>query len=432
MRRLTTVAVTVAALSLGSLTAAAASPTSTLATGVKSAAPAASAKVTRTRFSFSGAAFGTRVEGGDVPADSTDTAFNALSCTNRAGLMRRNTEADAMVPGLGQVQAVETRVWSEQTRGATSTYATHRIARIVIAESGLGRLVIRGLTSRSRAFFENGRFQAQVTSSIGALVFTPPVGPSQNLDLPTPGNPVRIPDLATLTIGKKVQETTARSAVARGNVLDITVIPTDTRARVGQTRAELGRGVTQGIFSGFSSALQADALDDNLKIGRTPLTLMPCSGTEGEPEVRGIAELNIDDQLVAEGLASGQRTRTSRSSASGTEVGRVARIALADGALEIGGVLGVVNVRREGSRLTSNTNGTTVGEIVANGETVALPDSEPLEIPGLARIEGNLSIPLRNGRKVVALRVTLLDGTGATIDLGVAQLAIKPSGVRRR
>ena len=48
-----------------------------------------------------------------------------------------------------------------------------------------------------------------------------------------------------------------------------------------------------------------------------------------------------------------------------------------------------------------------------------------LEIPGVAKLERHVVTRTATGIKVVALRITLLDGSGAVINLGEAQLQIR-------
>ena len=71
-----------------------------------------------------------------------------------------------------------------------------------------------------------------------------------------------------------------------------------------------------------------------------------------------------------------------------------------------------------------SARGTTVGTITANGQPQSFPDTGPLTIPGVATLERRIVTKTQTGLKVIALRITLLDGTGAVIDLGEAKLRI--------
>jgi hypothetical protein len=52
-----------------------------------------------------------------------------------------------------------------------------------------------------------------------------------------------------------------------------------------------------------------------------------------------------------------------------------------------------------------------------------------LRIPGVARIESNVISRTRRGISVTALRVTLLDGSLAVINIAHARASIAPSGL---
>ncbi len=97
----------------------------------------------------------------------------------------------------------------------------------------------------------------------------------------------------------------------------------------------------------------------------------------------------------------------------------------------------VAEERRAGAELrgrpctagTRNSKGSTVLEIIIDGQSYKIPAIGSLEIPGLVKLQDAIEIRTTNGIKVIGLRVTLLDGTGAVVDLGVASLGIRP-GVR--
>ena len=67
--------------------------------------------------------------------------------------------------------------------------------------------------------------------------------------------------------------------------------------------------------------------------------------------------------------------------------------------------------------------------MLLNGEAQTFPDTGVLEIPGIAKLQRAVVTKLSNGVSVVGLSVTLLDGSGAVLDLGNARLTIRPSGL---
>lgn len=119
---------------------------------------------------------------------------------------------------------------------------------------------------------------------------------------------------------------------------------------------------------------------------------MPCQGTLGAVRSKAIAGLDVTDAIVAGALTSEQMARQQNKGARGYERGSVARLDLGD------------------------------------GEAHAFPDSDVLEIPGVARLEAKVVVRKRHVISVVGLPVTLLDGSGAVIDLGTARIGSKRSG----
>ena len=103
----------------------------------------------------------------------------------------------------------------------------------------------------------------------------------------------------------------------------------------------------------------------------------------------------------------------------------VADISLLDGMIEISGISARAYVRRERGKkkVIRDSTGTNVLTLKVNGEATPIP-LEGLEIPGLLKIEEGIERKLKGGLEVTALRLTLLDGTGATINLGVARMRV--------
>ena len=413
-----------AAPSLGAAPSGSASTSSVTATATAAAAPAR----VSTKFALGASGFGTRVLGGSVPASSDATAYQSIGCTSFVGEDRANTEADVTVPGLGTLSGVKTRVWTEKVGSTVSSYSTQSIAKLTLVDNPIGVLDIRGIQSMSRAFNKDGRFGAQTEGTIARITFTPTGGSPRELDIPTPDQALEIPGLARIAVGNVSKKVRANGARAAANVLQIDVVPTDTESRVAQTIAKIDGGITNGVFAGFSAGLSARGLGDNVRVGRTPLSIMPCQGTQ--PKVKDTARIDLDDQIVARGVASGQLGTQARTRTFGIERAQAAQISLFDGQVQINGIVGVANVSRSGGKLTANTRGTHVLEVIANGESYEFPKFGALEIPGLVKLQDKLTTRLKNGVKVVALRITLLDGSAATIDVGTAQLEIRPGGNR--
>lgn len=421
-RALVSLAVTLPVGLAGALVA----PTS--ASAAPSGADGTSAKQS-TAFALTTRGFGTRVKGGQVPVESDTTAFQRIGCTNKSGLVKRISEAEVDVPGLGVVTGVETVLRTTKRGGTVASSAVQRVASITLVDSPLGSVTIEGLRAKARAFHDREGFHATSSTDIGRIVFTPPVGDPQELELPSPGQPVEVPGLVTINLGQQAENASRGGARAQATTLIIDVIPSETEALVGLARARMNDGVRELLFRGTSAGIRANAVDGLIVKKRTPNTLMPCQGTDGKVQSKDLAAVDISDQIFAGALSSAQRTWRKNGVTRAWERGRVAGLDLGDGALVVEAVQAKANlVKRRGDRVRFNAKGTTIGSITADGEPQEFPDTGPLEIPGVASIEPMVTKRTKQTFTVIGLRVTLLDGTGAVIDLGTATIGGKRSG----
>lgn len=424
------------ALAVATSTALMMAPTST-------AAPAAggdsSAKLTNTNFAFTATGYGTLVEGGMVPADSGTTGFSTIACTNQAGKTRDNYIAEVNVPGLGTISGVRTDVQTRQRKNKVFSLAKHSVADVSILDTPLGSLSITGVSATSRVTYTKSGpdkgFKTATNTSVLGIKLQPAGGlPAQTLPLPTPDQPIEIPGLATISLGKSIEKKNRQGATAYANALFIHVIPTDTTVKVARSAAKLERGAVSGIFNGNSSPVRADVIGDLIRVGRAVNSIMPCTGTDGELKKKSAASVDLADQVVVDGAYSQQRANQVKGRASGTEESGVAKISLGGDALVIEGLQAKVNVVRKGSKVTKNGFTKFVG-ITAGGQAQELDQlPETIEIPGvgLVKLEFNLKRKTAWGMKVVALRITLLEAGGDDVDsvvnIGEAKLRIQPLG----
>jgi hypothetical protein len=395
-----------------------------------SASAAAPAAKEKTQFALKGSGFGTRLRGGQVPAGSETTAYQVIGCTNVAGLKKTNHVAEATLPGLGTASEVTTDIWSTSKKGVVASHGRSSIERIVIGESNLGTLEINAVSTVTKAYHGKDGFKSEVRSRVGAIVFTDPTGTEQEFEAPTPGQPIEIPGLATITVGRHVQQANENGARAAGDALVVDVVATGTRLRVAKVASEINGDVKHGLFGGRSFSVQGDLLDGNLSIGRNPLSLMPCAGTQGEVVSKSLASLDLGTDARANGLRSRLQSDQTKKAATGWADGRVKAFSLGDDQVTAKAVVGRVSVTRTADgKLKRNANGTEVGTITVNGEEQEFPDTDVIEIPGLVKLERNIVKKVKDGIRVTALRITLLDGTGAVIDLGEAKLTVRDAGL---
>ena len=164
------------------------------------------------RFKASG--YGTDVKGGQVSAGSQGTAFQAFGCSNLAGIDKDNYVAEVELPGAGVAQGVGTRLWTASKKGVTSTYATSRTASVELGESALGSVVLTAISSKTRTWHDDTGFHSSAESAIGGITFTPTGAPAQDIPVPSPGQSVTIPGVATISLGAGRTQVNADSAKA--------------------------------------------------------------------------------------------------------------------------------------------------------------------------------------------------------------------------
>lgn len=391
-------------------------------------AGAAAAASEPTGYAMTAFGYGTRVVGGDVPANSGQTAYQVLGCNNKAGIDKSNTEAYQAIPGVGVARGAVTRVWTQQSGGVVSSYGRHTLESLTINEA-TGKLVIEGIQSTSRAWHDSTGFHRNSGTRVGDLTYTPTGGEPQSVEAPLPGQPVTVPGIGVIAVGEQSGFATGGNARAAATALAITRTVSGTESRIARSTATIAGGVRGGLFGGFGYGSQATGLADNTRSGPTPLQLVPCQGTRGEFVQRTVASVDLGNGIVLDGLATGQSASQDADSAQGYEAGRVNNVAINGEDLVVRDVRGraVAELTRAG--LSRSTNGTEVGEVTANGESRTFPESGVLVIPGVARLERSLVTRYPDGIGVIALRITLLDGSGAVLNLGKATMRVRPSGL---
>lgn len=397
--------------------------------GVAGAAPAEKPKdPNATPFAMKGWGFGTRVQGGQVPVDSGASAHQIVACTNKVGKDRSNQIADVNLPGLGTVSGVKTQVRTVREGNTVGVVSTNTIGKVTLSDSPLGTLLLDAVTTTANAYHDGSAFGATTKTDLAKLQFLPPIGPPINLALPAPGQPVEIPGFAKVMFAHSWKPKTDNGARAFANGLKVRLFATDTIVRVAHAAAVINSDVRHGIFSGESYALGGSALANVVNLGKNALLKMPCSGTAGVTKTRELAGVNLAGQIVVGAAKSEEMADQNGKKAWGFQRSTVGSINLGNGALVIDGVVGQVNVTRTGPKpkdLTRDTTGTSVGTITVNGQPQELPLDQPIEIPGLAKIEPKVVTEIPNGLKVTALRITVLDGTGAVLELGNARLQVR-------
>jgi hypothetical protein len=400
-------------------------PTATASTAA--AGGAAAPRTEPTHFLLGAMGYASRVVGGDLPANSGKTAFQVIGCTNRAGIDRSNTKADVNVPGGLLLSNVKTRTWTAKNGETVSSYSRNSIERVVLADTKLGSLAIDAVVSRTRAWHNGTGFHSSATSDVARIVFDPAIGDPQQIKLPLPGKTVTIPGLAEISLGSGEESHGASTASAQIDAIKVHVIPTNTTVYLAHALAVIRDQVPPALYRGSAFGTRADVAEGLVSSQNTPNIVTPCRGSDGEVRSQDVAEVDVTTGVVARVLRA---TTRSGENAEGhgyvKNTAKVGRIALGHG-LVITAVEGRAYVTKIGKRFVKNTKGTTLGRIILNGERLQMPETGVLEIPGVAKIESKIIERSRTSIEVTALRVTLLDGRLATLDIGHARSALIPT-----
>lgn len=417
---------TLTALALGLSASLALVPAASAAAPDGARESAERATLTRTPFAFRANGYGTSASGGMVPVGSDRTALSSIACTSDAGKAHRNFVAESEVPGLGTVRGVYSRVTTSQKKGVATSASVHRVAEIVLADTPLGSLTIDGVESTTSAFHDADGFHATAQSDIAGISYTPPGGEPQSLDIPSADQPITIPGLAVIELGRTIEKETKDDARAYAVGLVIKVIPTDTTVKVARSVSKIEKGYKSGIFHGSGVPAKAKVLGELVEVGKVINQVMPCTGTDGELDPMDAADVNLADEITVEGASARQKGKQTKRKAVGMEASSVAELDLG-GQLVVEAIKSKVNVKRMANGKLKRNATASFGAITLGGEPQSLDRLGELEIPGLAKIQTGLKKKIKGGIRIVGVRVTLLDGTGAVLDFATSKLSISES-----
>lgn len=416
---------TLAASSGGPATAAPAAASGAVATLAER-----STKLRSTRFAFRANGYGTSVEGGDLPVESSRTAVSSIGCTNLLGKDNSNTVVDADVPGLLQVGTVDSTTQTRRVKGRTTSIGKHKVADVAIGVPGLLTLGISAVNTVAKAWHGPDGYDSRARTSLGRLTLGLPGGLEQSLPLPSPEQPVTVPGLLRIQLGRTIEKANQTQARSYATGLEVKIIPTGTVVKISRSAAKIEEGERGGIFNGAGAPVQVSLLGDLIKVGQAVVQRMPCLGTGGERLEEAAATVDLAGAIRIEGAQGTTRTTQNRrrNKAKAVATATVGRVDLGGGTLVIDAIRSKATAVRNSKKVRRSSDGTTVGSISFNGQSFALPDLDGIEIPGLAKIETDVRTRTPFGMRVVALRISLLEGTeiDSVVDIGLAKVKIRP------
>jgi hypothetical protein len=394
-------------------------------------AKAAAAAPRPTDFGLHAMGYGTYIKGGDLPVESGATGFAHIACTTLAGLDRSNGLASINLPGLGTIDTLATRVKTLKKGKTVTAVSHHRLAGITLLETALGKLSLGAVESTARVWHNATGFHSETDVKVAGIVLTLPGQDPQVIAIPTPGTPIEIPGLLRITLGEELTTRKPGLIFARAQGLLVEILPTHTKVKIALSRARITDRIINSIMSGSAAGLKGNVLDPIVNIGRTPVKPLPCEGTDGKIRSTKTVGLNVPGLLdVGAAQARVYGVQAGRRRAHAWTEATIAHVSLGGGAIEIDGIKARANVIRRKGVLIRNTKGTSTLTITVDGEPQTIPPIGVLEIPGILKIEEGVTTMVRGGIGVVALRITLLDGTGAVIDLGIARAQVKKAILR--
>jgi hypothetical protein len=417
---------------------------SVAATGLLLAGPAgatapvasAAARLTPTHYAMQASGYSTRVQGGGVPVSSDRTAFQVIACTNKAGLSKSNRQAGLNVAGI-HVGVANTHVWTTERNNTVSSYAQNRIARVAIRGTAVPTddVVLYGVSSLSRTWHNGRGYHASTRANIARITVA-----GLDVPVPAPGQSVDLGGILKLTLnnGMRKHDRNGAKATLDAVTLNLNLTTPGTTANLAHSRSTISGGIKSGLFRGSAYAARAQALAGTARVGRTPLIVMPCQGTNGNVRRQDIVRVNPAG-LIIKGLHADESASQTRTSAMGYERGRVARVALGGGnrTLVVRGVVGKANMHyRQGRGLRFDTKGSQVVSVGVRRNGTLRPlhfgRDNTINIAGLATLRSHIVKRTKSSIQITELRISVLGtgpNAGAEIDLGYAKIGFMKSGL---
>lgn len=436
----------------------------------------AHAQTKLTNYAFNGWAYGTKIAANPIGLQVGKTAYNLIGCTRQAGKFKEVSVASVAPGGEDspiRIDAAKTWMSTYKNKsGRTGIRSSSEVGKVVIGNDTLGNITIDGLRTNADAYADkNGNLHAQssftsadISANLVPVItqypeLEPLLGPLQDLlnevgatvgDLlemiaQAAGQKIEIPGVAVLKLGvtwNKVTKNTANSAASALRVfipgLDgKTNTADDIAITIGRGRSDLAKDVPVGLMTGKTHAVDVSLLDGSATLGPLGQKRLHCEGTRGvvkKTDLVGLNLLGLDvvdagvghNEVFGTFKKNGYRKAWTQTSLASITLGS------GDTSLRIDGIVGrATAVQRKDGKIWLSRRGSQIGAITAAGQSYPIPDpGETLEIPGLARIETNVTSRTKRAIEVTAVRITLLDGTAgkSVVNLGYARAAILRGG----
>lgn len=377
-------------------------------------------------FAAKAAAFGSSLSGNDTM--NSGPSAPAYVCTAKGRRVSENFLAATSYDAPITVRGLNSRTATSKSESGLPVVRS--VSRAAGIDLGDGALSIGAIEAIARVeALPGGGFEQTATTSIGSLEVD-----GLPLDLPLPVQELEgyqvipVPGVGTveLNIQRKFKPSEA-GAGARAIAVKITM--TDGSVlRVGRANASLVPDFPT-VVNGRAYALNASLLDGLVQVGDVAAQPLPCQGTDGEFRTNRTTGINIPGVLNTGEAYGNAVTKTNNGNLTARTASGIAMVNLGDGQVILEGVRAVADVTKfQNGTYRFRNDDTKISRLVVGGEEVPVPeDGESMEIPGLGSLQFNVVTERRGGYQVIAALLTLLDESGATIEvpIGVASAYIR-------
>jgi len=407
-------------------------------------ATAAEAKPVLTRFSFQSSNWSTRVVANDVELRSARTAYSYIACTRVANRRTRTLgeTVDVNANDMIRVQGLQSHTRTYKKGNEVGVEGTNLIAGVRLGPVNGPSLSITGLETTARAFHVKGKGFDTAKKITWAKIALDLNGQGSGTGTPldqlldaintqvvgrviqvlVDNGPITIPGLGEISLGRSFRRVKPKQgSIEQSQYALIVKLANGSKVQLGRAWAKISTDVPSGVFQGAAFGTNVSALELTqdkpiVRLGRTAAQPLPCNGTKGEVRTTDLAGLNL---LGLDALDIGAiRSQTMGRFGKGKRANAWAQNTIAQinlGPLQINAIKGRANVRQgPGGKVTANSNGTTLGSIIVDGQEyslaeflAALPD---LEIPSLLAVRTNVIKRLKRGIQVIALQLVVGEG----------------------
>jgi hypothetical protein len=373
---------------------------------------------------YAGHAYGSTVHIGSS-LRSGKTAYEVL-CTNKTGVSHSDKTAAVTVPELGTIGAVTTNVSSKKlAAGAVESISTTHtgVTSLLAGAIHVSAIDTRAVVKRVGHHYTH----SGSTTFVGLTVAGVPVPSAPSL-----GEPMSLPTLGSIVFNRQHAATHSGTHALTVTAFTLTIDGVNTlglpggKVVIGQAAASLHAPVHHLAYgSAYGTSINLGGV---VKSGRTAPAYLPCGGStkvETNTAASGSIPMALSGGLVTDrAVSTDSKTRTTATTRS-----RIAGISLGGGMVTASAITARAHAVRKGSKVTTSSAGTTVGDLTVNGMSEPANKATTESIPGLGTLYVDRVVKSKTGIRVYALELVLSApqgglAAGADIIIGAARAGV--------